>query len=105
MNPPATATAPSQGVADEISVRCPADGRVVGSVPNMSAADVARLAADLRAAQPQWKAIGPKARAQYLLGWLDWIMDNENRIVELIQAESGKSWGDASIEIMVCVEV
>lgn len=86
-------------------VHNPADGSVVGHVPNMSVTDVQRLAGDLRAAQPAWEDLGPKRRAQHLLDWLDWIMDNERTLLELVQREAGKSWGDASIEKLVAVEV
>ncbi|WP_354702514.1 aldehyde dehydrogenase family protein [Paraconexibacter sp. AEG42_29] len=86
-------------------ILCPANGAVAGSLPNMAASEVTALAADLRAAQPAWEALGPDGRATYLYKWLDWIMDNERRLLELVQSESGKSWGDTGIEIMVAVEV
>jgi acyl-CoA reductase-like NAD-dependent aldehyde dehydrogenase len=89
----------------ELSVDCPADGRLVGTVPDMGPDQVAAVAAQLRAAQPEWEAIGPEARARHLRNWLDWILDNEQRILKLVQAESGKSWGDTKIETMVAVEV
>ena len=89
----------------ELAVHCPADGRLVGTVPDMGVDRVAAIAARLRAAQPDWEAIGPEARAGHLRNWLDWILDNEQRILELVQAESGKSWGDTKIETMVAVEV
>jgi acyl-CoA reductase-like NAD-dependent aldehyde dehydrogenase len=91
--------------APTIEVHCPADGRLVGAVADLGAEQVAAIAADLRRAQPEWEAIGPEARGRHLLNWLDWILDNEQRILELVQAESGKSWGDTQIETMVAVEV
>jgi len=83
----------------------PANGLTVGSVPNMSAEQVDALARKLRAAQPEWEEIGPDQRSRHLLRWLDWIMDNDQHILGLVQQEAGKSWGDASIESVVCVEV
>jgi acyl-CoA reductase-like NAD-dependent aldehyde dehydrogenase len=71
----------------------------------MTADEVGGLAASLRAAQPAWEDLGPRGRARHLLSWLDWLMDNDQRILGLVQAESGKSWGDTSIETMVAVEV
>lgn len=88
-----------------VEVRCPADGRLVGTVPEMGASEVAEVAARLRAAQPEWERIGPEGRARHLLNWLDWLLDNESRILELVQAESGKSSGDTKIETMVAAEV
>jgi acyl-CoA reductase-like NAD-dependent aldehyde dehydrogenase len=37
--------------------------------------------------------------------WLDWIVDNQDRILGLVHREAGKSWGDAQIELLVCMEV
>ena len=98
-------TGPEGAEPDKVDVFCPADGRLVGSVPNESPEEVAAAAAALRRAQPEWEAIGPDARAKYLFAWLDWIFDNEERILQLVQDESGKSAGDTKIETMVASEV
>jgi acyl-CoA reductase-like NAD-dependent aldehyde dehydrogenase len=101
----APVSAPVDGVPDEVVVVNPATQRPVGTVPAMSASEVSVLAAKLRAAQPAWEDLGPRGRAKQLRAWLDWIMDNDERILGLVQQETGKSWGDASIETMVAVEV
>src|SRR5580658_9625880 len=99
-------TAGAEGAEpDKVDVFCPADGRLVGSVPNQSPEEVAAAAAALRRAQPEWEAIGPDARGKYMLAWLDWIFDNEERILQMVQDESGKSAGDTKIETMVASEV
>jgi acyl-CoA reductase-like NAD-dependent aldehyde dehydrogenase len=90
---------------DGLDVLCPADGRVVGRIPIQGPAEIAEMAAELRAAQPEWEAMGPDARAKHLYNWLDWIFDNEERILRMVQDEAGKSWGDTAIETMVAVEV
>ncbi|OCB17821.1 aldehyde dehydrogenase family protein [Mycobacterium intracellulare] len=89
----------------EIIVCCPADGRQVGSVPELGQAEIAAVAAELRAAQPAWEALGPRGRNAHLLLWLDWLLDNERRLLTLIQSETGKSWADSSLEIAVAVDV
>ncbi|WP_406814902.1 aldehyde dehydrogenase family protein [Mycobacterium sp. M23085] len=103
-----TATAREVGDPDTaaagIVVRCPADGRIVGSVPEMSAAEVHEVAARLRAAQPAWEELGPHGRKKHLLRFLDWILDNEDRLVGIMQEETGKSWGDAAMEIAVALD-
>lgn len=91
--------------APKVEVRNPADGSVVGVVPDMSADQVSRLAGELRSAQPAWEALGPAGRARHLRNWLDWIVDNQQHILGLVQREAGKSWGDAQIELMVAMEV
>ena len=92
-------------VGPSIDVRCPADGRPVGSVPELDAGQIERVCADLRSAQPAWEELGVRGRVKWLLRWLDWLLDNEQRLLEMVQAETGKSWGDASMEMAVAVDV
>lgn len=44
--------------------------------------------------------MGVDARARWLSDWRDWILDHADELLELVQQESGKSWGDANIEIL-----
>jgi acyl-CoA reductase-like NAD-dependent aldehyde dehydrogenase len=88
-----------------LEVHNPANGAVVGSVPDLTAGEVSDMASKLRSAQPEWEQIGPKARARHLLNWLDWIVDNEDHLFGLVHREAGKSWGDAALELMVCIEM
>jgi len=88
-----------------LHVHCPANGRSVGSVPNTTAAEVQAVAAALRQAQPAWEDLGPDGRAIHLRAWRDWFLDNERRLGELVQAETGKTWNDASLEPMVVLDV
>ncbi len=97
-----TATSPTpadpSGGADEIVVTSPVDGRDVGRVAVMGRVDVEHLARRLRAAQPEWEHIGAAGRAVWLNRFRDWLWDNESRLMDLIQAETGKARGDAAIE-------
>jgi acyl-CoA reductase-like NAD-dependent aldehyde dehydrogenase len=90
---------------EHFDVLSPADGRLVATVPVHSHEQVAAAAAALRQAQPEWEDLGPAGRCQHLVNWIDWVMDNERRLVELIQAESGKSWGDAAFEPALALDV
>jgi acyl-CoA reductase-like NAD-dependent aldehyde dehydrogenase len=49
--------------------------------------------------------MGAAGRGRVLLRWLDWILDNERRLPGLLQAETGKSSGDAAIETTVAVDL
>ncbi|GAA0630679.1 aldehyde dehydrogenase family protein [Sporichthya brevicatena] len=95
-----TTTAPAP-----IEVRCPADGRIVGTVANQTRDEVGAVAAKLREAQPAWEALGPEARGKHLRDWRDWLLDNERRLGELVQSETGKSWADASMETALGVDI
>lgn len=88
-----------------IEVRCPATGEIVGAVANLSGAQISAMCSELRDAQPAWEALGPRGRSAHLLRWLDWLLDNEYRLLTLIQQESGKSWADAAVEMAVVVDV
>jgi acyl-CoA reductase-like NAD-dependent aldehyde dehydrogenase len=85
------------GPAD-LEVRNPADGRIAGRVPDESAAAVAAKVAELRVFQPEWEALGPKGRKEWLLTLQDWIFDNADRIANVLQSETSKPRVDASIE-------
>jgi acyl-CoA reductase-like NAD-dependent aldehyde dehydrogenase len=79
----------------EIPVENPATGQVVGTVPDLDAASVADLARRARAAQPRWEAYGFEARAQVMLRVQKWLMDNQERVIETIISETGKTYEDA----------
>jgi acyl-CoA reductase-like NAD-dependent aldehyde dehydrogenase len=81
-----------------IEVRNPADGTVVGEVPNQTADAVAARARELRLFQPEWEAIGPKGRKTWLLKFQDWVLDNTERIADVVQSESGKTRAEALTE-------
>jgi betaine-aldehyde dehydrogenase len=83
----------------EIVVRSPADRTVIGRVPDMSAADVAAVARELRAAQPEWERIGAAARAAWLGRFRDWILDHEDDVISRLRHETGKPWQEASLEL------
>jgi acyl-CoA reductase-like NAD-dependent aldehyde dehydrogenase len=99
------ASAAKRSAPQVVEVRNPANDAVVGTVPNLTAVEVTDLATRLRAAQPAWEELGPEGRKKHLLAWLDWIVDNKERILGLVHSEAGKSWGDAQIELLVAVEV
>jgi acyl-CoA reductase-like NAD-dependent aldehyde dehydrogenase len=90
---------------EELVICCPGNGEIVGRVAVHTGDDVARMAAELRAAQPAWQALGFEGRAQWMHRWRDWLLDNEARLVKLVQAETGKSFNDANFELPVALEV
>ena len=81
-----------------IEVRNPADGKVVGEVPIETAETVAAKVRELRLFQHEWEAIGPKGRKAWMLKFQDWMLDNAEHIIDVLQSETGKTRADASIE-------
>ncbi|GAB90819.1 aldehyde dehydrogenase family protein [Gordonia rhizosphera] len=98
-----TTTAPD--VAETIEVRNPADGGVVGQVPNDSQETVVAKVKALREAQPAWEALGPKERRRWFLRLQEWVLDNSQHITDVLQSETGKSRVDASFEPVVSADL
>ena len=88
-----------------IEVRKPADGSVIGSVSTDTPQAVAAKASELRLFQPEWEATGVNGRKDWLLKFQDWILDNSERIAELVQAESGKAMAEAVMEPMMSADI
>jgi acyl-CoA reductase-like NAD-dependent aldehyde dehydrogenase len=80
---------------DEFEVHNPATGEVIARVPKMGDADVAQAAARARAVQPDWQALGLDGRTAILKRFGVWMADNQERIIENVVAESGKTYEDA----------
>ncbi len=83
---------------ESIDVHCPADGRFVASVPDEGAATVTDTVRRLRTHQSEWEALGPEGRAMWLRKLRDWLLDNEHRIIDVLQSETGKPRAEAAIE-------
>jgi acyl-CoA reductase-like NAD-dependent aldehyde dehydrogenase len=73
----------------------PATGEAITTVPDLGPDDVREIVARARAAQPAWEAMGFEGRARILRRAQKWTMDNTQRIVDTIVAESGKTHEDA----------
>jgi acyl-CoA reductase-like NAD-dependent aldehyde dehydrogenase len=88
-----------------LEIRSPADGTIVGSVPKLSAAEVAATVARLRAAQPEWEALGAPRRAAWLRRYRDWLFDHDEELADLLQGETAKPWQEATFEIPVVTDL
>lgn len=82
-----------------IEVHSPADGRVVGTVSDSGPDRVVETVAAMRTAQPEWEALGFEARAKWVRRYRDWLLDNEKRLAEVLQSETGKPWFEANMEV------
>src|SRR5215203_6364844 len=84
--------------ADVIEVQNPATGGLIKSIPVASPATVAATVARVRANQPEWEAMGIEGRYHWLGNLRDWLLDNEERVLDTMQAETGKVRADAGNE-------
>jgi succinate-semialdehyde dehydrogenase / glutarate-semialdehyde dehydrogenase len=83
-----------------ITVTNPADGSVVGTVPEMGAAEAERAVAAADAALPAWRAKTGKERAVVLRRWFDLMIANADDLAAIMTAEQGKPLAEAKGEIL-----
>src|SRR6266576_1072105 len=86
-------------------VRSPADGSVVASLPDQGAEEVRAAVARLRNSQSAWEALGPGGRGEWLGRLRDWLFDNDERVAELLQRETGKPWQEATLEVPTGIDL
>ena len=77
----------------------PADGSVLGSVPDMGAAETKRAIDAANAALPAWRALPAKERSKILRRWYDLIMANADDLALLLTTEQGKPLAESKGEI------
>jgi acyl-CoA reductase-like NAD-dependent aldehyde dehydrogenase len=91
-------TTPSQ-TGESFAVLRPSDGTVLAELPVDGPARVAAVGAQLRAVQPQWEALGFAERARWIARMRDWLLDNTERVVDVMEAEAGKVRTEARLEL------
>jgi acyl-CoA reductase-like NAD-dependent aldehyde dehydrogenase len=87
------------GEAGHLDVLNPATGATIARVGIDSPDSVAATVARVRDNQPAWEALGIEGRYEWLSRLRDWLLDNQGRVLDTMQAETGKVRADASAEI------
>jgi len=77
----------------------PANGQLVGTVPNLGAAETRRAIEAADRALPDWRARTAKERAQLLRKWFDLLMANQEDLAVLMTVEQGKPLAESRGEI------
>lgn len=83
-----------------IEVTNPADGKIVGTVPNMGAAETRRAIEAANRAWPAWRSLTGKERSRILRTWFDLIMKNQEDLARIMTSEQGKPFAEAMGEIV-----
>ena len=83
----------------QIEVHNPANGRLLGRVPQASDAQVEQAIAAARKAQKSWATRPAIERAGYLRKIASKVRDNAERLARIITAEQGKVLGLALVEV------
>jgi len=85
--------------AETLSIRNPATGEALGTVPKMLAAETARAIAAANAAWPAWRAKTAAERGKLLRRWYELMLANQDDLALLMTSEQGKPLAEAKGEI------
>jgi acyl-CoA reductase-like NAD-dependent aldehyde dehydrogenase len=80
-----------------IGVDNPATGEPITTIAVLGAPELAAMAARAREAQPQWEAIGFDGRGRVMRRAQKWMLDNAERVLDSVVAETGKTYEDAQL--------
>jgi acyl-CoA reductase-like NAD-dependent aldehyde dehydrogenase len=80
-----------------IGVENPATGELITTIPVLGPDDIAELAWRARAAQPMWEAMGFEGRRRVMRRAQKWMLDNADRVLDVVVSESGKTHEDAQL--------
>ena len=83
-----------------LEVKNPASAQLLGSIPNMGAAETRRAIAAASAALPAWKARTAKDRALIMRRWFDLMIEHQEDLATLMTAEQGKPFAESKAEIV-----
>ena len=78
----------------------PGDGSLVGTVPDMGAAETRRAIEAASRALPAWRALPAKERSRIVRKWYDLIMANADDLALILTTEQGKPMAEAKGEIV-----
>ncbi|OCP15051.1 aldehyde dehydrogenase [Ensifer sp. LC163] len=91
--------------SNRIDVRNPATGQVFTSVPAATEADAVAAVEAARSAQQAWRMLPAIERGNALRRLADALVKRADRIGAALAAESGKSFADATSEVVYGVEL
>src|SRR5579884_335837 len=80
-----------------IPVENPATGELITTISVIGADELAARAGRAREAQTAWEALGFEGRARVLRRAQRWMLDNAERIIDVVVSESGKTHEDAQL--------
>ena len=92
------------GDAKTVSVLNPFSGKRIYDLPQLTAKDVELASEKLRDAQPDWAATPSVQRGGILLALFDLLLENQDKLLDVLQLETGKSRAHAFEEISGAIQ-
>lgn len=83
-----------------ITVRNPATGETIGTVPDFGAAETRRAISEAAAAFETWHKVLVKERSRLLRAWFNLIIQNADDLAKILTAEQGKTLAEAKGEVI-----
>jgi acyl-CoA reductase-like NAD-dependent aldehyde dehydrogenase len=83
--------------AATIGVENPATGELITTIPLLGADELRAMAERARVAQPGCEAMGFEGRGKVLRRAQKWMLDNAERVIDVVVSESGKTHEDAQL--------
>ena len=80
-----------------IGVENPATGELITTIPVLGSDEIAEMVKRARAAQPAWDAMGFQERGRIMRRAQKWMLDNADRVIDVVVSESGKTHEDAQL--------
>ena len=87
------------GAETTIPVDNPATGAIIGSVPELGAAEARRAVETAKAAFPAWRAVTARERSLVLRRWADLMHAHADDLALILTAEQGKPLSEAKSEV------
>ena len=84
---------------ETVEVTNPANGKVIGTMPNAGAAETKRAISAADRAWKDWRSMTAKERAALIRAWHDLILENLDDLALLMTMEQGKPLAEAKGEI------
>ncbi|MDD4200030.1 MAG: CoA-acylating methylmalonate-semialdehyde dehydrogenase [Eubacteriales bacterium] len=83
----------------------PSKGQVIAETPCCTEAEVELAVASAKAAYPDWSAIPPHKRAQFMFKLRNLIEENFDDLVMTLAKENGKNWSEAAGDVLKAKEL
>jgi succinate-semialdehyde dehydrogenase/glutarate-semialdehyde dehydrogenase len=83
-----------------ITVKNPANGEPIGTIPNMGGRETRRAIEAAERAWPAWRSKTGKERANILRRWYDLVMANQDDLAVIMTTEQGKPLAESRGEVV-----